>query len=74
LLNNTVKQVLPLAKAQKKPTKTEKEAKFKHYAYLFRKNIKIIIKKLKIKKITISDIFHYELLTDKPYRFGKNIF
>lgn len=59
MLNSTAKQTVSQAKAHKKPTKAEKEAKFKHYAYLFRKNIKIIIKKLKIKKITISDIFQY---------------
>lgn len=32
------------------------------------------MKKLKAKKITISDIFDHELFTNKPYRFGKQIF
>lgn len=59
---------------KKKMTKIEKEARFRHYAYLFRKNVKIVVRRLKMKKITIKDIFDQELFSDAPYRFGKKIF
>ena len=55
-------------------TKAERELRFRHFAYLFRKNIKIIIQKLRKNKITVKDIFEQQLFTDKPYQFSKNIF
>lgn len=62
------------AESKKKLTKAEKEERFRHYAYLFRKNIKIIIDKLKKCKLTIKDVFEQEIFSNEPYRFGRNIF
>lgn len=42
---------------KKKPIKAIRELKFRHSAYLFRKNIKIIVNKLKKLKITVKNIF-----------------
>jgi hypothetical protein len=58
----------------RKMTKIEKEARFRHYAYLFRKNVKIVIRRLKMKKISIKDIFDHDLFSNEPYRLGKKIF
>jgi hypothetical protein len=63
-----------VVKTKKKMTKAEKDLKFRHYAYLFRKNIKIIIGKLKKSKITVKDIFEHQLFSNEAYRYGKAIF
>ena len=40
----------------------------------FRQNIKLIIAKLKKMKITVDDIFRYDIFEKTPYKFGKEIF
>ena len=52
----------------------EKEFRFRHYAYLFRKNIKFIIKRMQTLKITMKDIFEKKLFGRQPYAFGKQAF
>lgn len=59
---------------KRKMTKTEKGMKFRHLSYLFRKNIKIIVARLKAIKITVNDIFTKKLFSNEAYLFGKEIF
>lgn len=40
----------------------------------FRQNIKLIIAQLKKMKITVDDIFRYDIFEKTPYKFGKEIF
>ena len=56
---------------KKKTSKAEKVLVFRQLSYLFRKNIKIIIAKLKTMKITVNDIFTKKLFSNEAYLFGK---
>ena len=61
-------------KPRKKVTKADKELRFRHLAYLFRKNVKIIIGKLKRSRLQMKDIFEQKLFSNNPYLHGKHIF
>lgn len=52
----------------------EKQSRFRHYAYLFRKNIKFIIRRMESLKINMNDIFQKKLFGRHPYAFGREAF